>query len=496
MKSKWILTLFAAIPFASGLLVIQSCGGEGGPTGGGGGGLPGVTAQFMALLPDGQEGADYVGSETCSSAACHGNNGDPDSVPAHWQETEHSERGVGCERCHGPGSIHAANPSEDNILTFPKSNSPVVCAQCHGPLADQFNLSGHNLLIASPLDSAVQNPAGAKSSRCIACHSGLVRIEVNKAWDDNVDVFPTWSDEHIRTLAEDTLTKVPHIANCATCHDPHKRTANLTDTGEEVQLRRQVFNMDTAPVGPDTTPATFTLYNHACAQCHNGRGASATDAKLTSSTSRPNMHDSNQFNMMLGFGGFEDEEPIERYTAHATAPGQCSKCHMPESNHSFKANYDKGCNPCHSATDAASRVAQTRNNIIDALLALRERMKNWAVATFPGQTGNEIFWDYTSMIGAEGYTAPSQALIPLQIKRARHNYYFVIRSGDYGVHNGPYARHLISEANEEIDNLPGGPYAPGGGRAPTSNLTLAQKLQILQADQKKAAQADLKEIGN
>jgi hypothetical protein len=203
------------------------------------------------------------------------------------------------------------------------------------------------------------------------------------------------------------------------------------------------------------------------------------------------MHDSNQFNMLLGFGGFEDEEPIERYTAHATAPGQCSKCHMPESNHSFKANYDKGCNPCHTATDAASRVAQTRNNIIDALLALRQRMSNWSTATYDAP-GEEIFWEYTSNITAEGFTAPSQAGVPIQIKRARHNYYFVIRSGDYGVHNGPYARHMITEANEEIDDLPGGPFAPGG-RAPTSNLTLAQKLQILEADRKKASEADTRE---
>lgn len=487
MKSKWIPTLFAAVPFTVGILVLQSCGGEGGPRGGGGG-LPGVTAQFIALMSPEQQGADYIGTESCSTAQCHG--GDPEPIQAHWQETTHADRGVGCERCHGPGSAHQANPTTTNILTFPKNASPVVCAQCHGPTSEQFNLSGHNLLVASPVESAVQNPAGAKTSRCIACHSGLMRIKVNKGAD-----LGTMSDQEIREISEATLTQVPHIANCATCHDPHKRTGNLTDTGDEVQLRRQVFNMDIGPVAPDSVPASFTTYDHACAQCHNGRGASATDAKLNSGTSRPNMHDSNQFNMMLGFGGFEDEEPIERYTAHATVPGQCSKCHMPDSNHSFKVSYDKSCTPCHTATDAATRIATTRNDIIDRLLALRERMKNWAVATYPGQPGNIYFWEYTSNIGAEGFTAPPQAGVPIQIKRARHNYYFVIRSGDYGAHNAVYARHLITEANEEIDALAGGPFAPSGGRSPQSSLSNAQKLQILEKDRKKAQQADVRDTG-
>jgi len=497
MMSKWILTLIAAVPFTAGLLVLQSCGGEGGPKSGSDG-LPGVSAQFLALLSDNQKGAQYIGAEACGNAACHGGASKPgrtadDPIYTHWKETTHATKGVTCERCHGPGSRHQADPeAEGLILTFPKVASPVVCAQCHGPLANQFNLSGHNLLIAAPVEEGIQNPAQyGRSSRCITCHSGLVRIEESKG----VDVG-AMSDDTIRELCEATLTEVPHIANCATCHNPHSKTGNVTDTGEEKQLRKQTFNNDTAPIGPSTTATSFTTYNHICAQCHNGRGADGRDAKLLSGTARPNMHDSNQFNMLMGVensGAEGSSPPVPRNTAHSEAPGQCSKCHMPDSNHSFKVSYDKSCAPCHTAVDAATRIATTRNDIVDKLLALRTRMSNWSEYAYPGQEGNDIFWEYTSTITAEGYTAPAQGAVPIAIKRARHNYYFVIRSGDYGAHNAPYARYLITVANENIDGLGGGPFK--ATRAPASNLSFEQKLQILKNDAKRAREIDMRETG-
>lgn len=38
--------------------------------------------------------------------------------------------GVGCESCHGPGSIHAEDPSDDNILA---GNDEHICVRCHDP---------------------------------------------------------------------------------------------------------------------------------------------------------------------------------------------------------------------------------------------------------------------------------------------------------------------------------------------------------------------------
>lgn len=442
MKSRWLISLVACIPMAAALLAIQSCGGVGGPATTTAGGNT-VTADFLALLSPEQKSATYIGDKEC--AKCHGGETDPTKHYAQWQQTKHASKGVGCESCHGPGSVHKANNNATAILSLPGSGSPVVCAQCHGPIMDQYNFSAHKEYIDHAVSSGTTSAVYTKNYRCLACHSGLFRETI---YDQGKDVTD-FTDDQLMQIAKDTIAVAPHTANCVTCHDPHATTGNLTSLGEEAQLRHKVFNTDTSQIAPGTTPAQFTKFDHECAQCHNGRGANPSDAALVANPSRPNMHASNQFNMLMGIAGVEGTGVVDRNTAHATAPGQCSKCHMPDSRHSFTVSYDKSCAPCHTAADAAARAESIKSTILDELTALQARLESWATTTY----GNSLFWEYTSNITAEGLTPPNQASVPIEIKRARHNYYFVIMSGDYGVHNAPYAKTLIRVANQNLDAL-------------------------------------------
>ncbi|MCW5935857.1 MAG: cytochrome c3 family protein [Fimbriimonadaceae bacterium] len=476
MKAKWFVTLFAVVPLAAALISVSSCGGEGGPTSGNGGGLPGVTEQFLALLTPAQKNASYIGADACGT--CHNGRAEGgEQIFAHWQETKHASVGVTCERCHGPGSAHQANPSAENILTSPKSLSAVVCAQCHGKTYDEWQASAHSKLLQSPVEEAVNNPDRyGRTNRCVACHSNIFRVENDKGVD-----LGSLTDEEIIKLADETLTESPHTATCATCHNPHAQTKNLTDNGKEAQLRHAVFSTDTTTVGAGSRPADFTKFNHICAQCHNGRGANPADQALQNGTARPNMHDSNQYNMLLGFGGVEGGGPVKRNTAHSQAPGQCSKCHMPDSRHTFTVSYDKGCNPCHTPADAAARATSTRDDVIGQLFALKNRMEAYAQANY----GDADLWDYTSVITAEGKTPPDQNLVPIELKRARHNYYFVVRSGDYGVHNAPYAKHLIQVANDNLDSV-------NVGRPQKKGVSVAQMRKVIEETRARSNRADAK----
>ncbi len=463
MKARW-LTLFASVPLIVGTVLLQSCGGVGGPSNPAtspGSSTP--SQNFLALMTAEQKASKYIGPEACSAATCHG--GAPSAhvstqlasfKPATagtnhyttWKNTVHATKGVTCESCHGPGSAHQAAPKNADgsvhaMLTFPKIASTEVCGQCHGPIHDQWSASKHSELITSPITSTVSSPAGSgQSSRCFLCHGGLTRAQYMENGTDPSQMTTT----QIVQVANDILNVVPSTALCSTCHNPHSKTGNLTKNGEDEQLYHAVASLDSTPIAPGTTAAQFTAPNQICGQCHNGRATNGTDAFLTSNTSRPSAHHSNQFNTLLGVGGSEGlGGPPQRMGTHAQTPGQCTTCHMPSSRHTMTVSYDQGCAPCHTANDAANRASTLKTEVVNSLTALSNRMAVWAQTKF----GDPTFWDYTSNI-ASGKTAPAQSLIPIEVKRARHNYYYLVISNDYGIHNPIYARYLLKIA---ADNL-------------------------------------------
>ena len=517
---RLLILMFAILPLGAALMVLQSCGGQGGATGKGPGAIS-PTAAFLALLPISQANASYIGTDKC--ATCHNDPSNPHF--SEWQLTKHAANNVTCERCHGPGSIHAASPgtapiqadpTTSNILTLPNVTSPTVCAQCHGPIADDYNASAH----AGDVEPGNNgSPAtNVSSSRCSACHQGVVRVASydnpanapgTDGWSNVTQALAyQWAGFDATGANYNANSPTAHTASCVTCHNPHKITGNLDKDGEEHQIRHATTNTDQvasssfangtliggygANTGGNSTAPSFQTVDQVCAQCHNGRGVTPTDAKLATGTSRPSMHDSPQFNMLMGFGGMEEDGagvvqlPSTRNMAHATAPGQCSGCHMgdPAHSHKFIANAGPGCAPCHSVDDAAAKQVTVTNDVITRMYNLQQRMRGWAAANaaFNGLINKADLWDYTSLLPV-GDTAPAQNLIPASVKRSRHNYYMVLNDKSLGVHNYPYTVYMITIANDNLDTAG----APAIARP--AGLTIQQMKASILADLKRAQQA-------
>lgn len=433
------------------VMILSGCGGGGTVVADGD-----LNAQFAALLSPAQRASAYVGSQVC--ADCHNAAGDPKYN--HWQQTYHAQVNVGCEGCHGPGGAHvaanragAALQGDALILAGRLANSPYVCGQCHneGAMADgQYTAWAH-----SPHSHVVEDTVGSNRT-CIRCHISVFHNEQVITGND-VDAIPASELTAYANFFNEQLDagdphKLINSADCVSCHKPHEVTGNVVKNGKDAQVRHAVYvdptdTEEIAKIGPGATPTQYSTFDHACGKCHNGRGANPSDAGLNAATSRPSMHDSNQFNMLVGMSAVEgDTPPVRRFMSHATIEKQCVSCHMGESGHghSFTAK-TTSCVPCHSAADAANRIAVTKNDTIERLATVLSRLRQWGIDT----SGNVNGWEYSALGGPS-----TQTTIPIQIKRARHNYYFVIRDLSFGVHNGPYARHLLDEAHRQMDNIP------------------------------------------
>jgi predicted CXXCH cytochrome family protein len=226
-----------------------------------------------------------------------------------------AEWNVGCERCHGAGSAHAANPTRLNILN-PARQSYVdandTCIQCHSqgqplknPIAGQY------------YDWPVGYRAGLKLS-------DFWKLEDHKLGDLTFTHFPDGTAHKNRMQGNDFSQSLMYArgVTCFSCHDPH-------GSDNEAMLRKPI--------------------NQVCLTCHGPNTQNGPHAVT-----------------------------IEAHTHHAPgSPGsQCVSCHMPRieqtigkvnvSSHTFRfippAETDKlgipnACNTCHQDKTTAWAAA-------------------------------------------------------------------------------------------------------------------------------------------
>jgi protein-arginine kinase activator protein McsA len=374
--------------------------------------------------------------------------------------------GVQCESCHGPAGNHAANP--DDVAVRPRAEvASTVCGGCHTgsqqPTFEEWSASEHAEVAEPDLDA----------NSCGRCHLGPVRIAMLKG-----QAVP--QNEH-------TLGVV-----CATCHLPHRAQAytnflngfiNFTNTltGRAITLAntnlgRVYTNQVRNPLAStkdyflktsDTFSNKYDPGINICGQCHNHRGAS-----WTSNSRAP--HHSPQYNMLLGTVGELDTGAAPQFpSTHSRLEKQCVTCHMqiqepqygpPQvpavTGHQFTVTSFEVCAPCHgSASNAEGLVALSRQNITNQISFLQATLNYWATTQAPEALRTKYgtrSWEYTNpgdlSPGGPGPSSSEQALIPVNIRKARYNLYLVLYDGSFGAHNGPYAVTLLDTAQTWVED--------------------------------------------
>ena len=119
-----------------------------------------ATIDRVVVAPPMIPGAKYVGMETCGT--CHEKAVRDFKFSSHARMTipdpKGKREGVGCEGCHGPGSLHVeAGGGRGKFIVNPMKN-PDACFQCHIDKQAEFSLPYHH-------------PVKEGRMSCMNCHN-------------------------------------------------------------------------------------------------------------------------------------------------------------------------------------------------------------------------------------------------------------------------------------------------------------------------------------
>jgi predicted CXXCH cytochrome family protein len=186
------------------------------------------------VAPPHIEGATFVGSESC--ADCHETITKPFVTAAHARLRAKGTNAVemGCESCHGGGSIHVeAGGGRDNIVN-PK-RSPEICFDCHLDKRGEFSLPHHHPV-----------PEGKLS--CSDCHDphkgpGVRGMGTTFARADETCVRCHTAQRGPFVFEHEAVRE-----GCTTCHTAHGSVNNklLTERNQALCLKCH-FQQQTTP---------------------------------------------------------------------------------------------------------------------------------------------------------------------------------------------------------------------------------------------------------
>lgn len=231
---------------------------------------------------------------------CHTTGGTQDGT---WLEAvpglgNFSEGGVGCESCHGPGSLHVDDPTKDNIdrvYEFAHADNAIGgldnkgSVQTPDEMGDDVNfLCGtcHNRGYKSPIDASggfikhheqwdefMTTDHNAGGMTCISCHDPHKRT----IWDGD-GITKTCSSCHADQAAKQSHND---MANCVDCHMPFaaKSGTKIGESGYRGDVRshlmritvntESMFTEDGSAVRDDAERPASLSPAHVCLGCHN-----------------------------------------------------------------------------------------------------------------------------------------------------------------------------------------------------------------------------------
>jgi predicted CXXCH cytochrome family protein len=220
-----------------------------------------------------------------------------------------TEWNVGCERCHGPGSLHVAHPTRANIVN-PQRLAPVAandtCIQCHS--------QGQPL--SNPIAGKYYDwPVGYTVGKNLA---DFWKLEELKPGVTNFFQFADMTGHKNRMQGNDFVQSNMYHRQirCFDCHQVHsaQNPSNLIATGNQLCLTCH-NNQNPAGLHGTVSEHTHHAANSAGSQC------TACHMPRIEQTIKDNFVASHTFRFI---------SPVE--TQQSGIPNPCTSCHAGKSN--------------------------------------------------------------------------------------------------------------------------------------------------------------------
>lgn len=166
-----------------------------------------VTTSRTMLAPPEIAGAEFVGTKTC--AECHAELVRDFSSATHARIKANGRNAmdIGCESCHGPGSLHNQSGGAAHTIINPRK-SPSVCFQCHLDTRGQFNLPNHHPVIEGKVT-------------CADCHSSHKGNAIVGGGTSLATEQQTCAKCHTAQAGPYVFEHEAVREGCSTCHTPH-----------------------------------------------------------------------------------------------------------------------------------------------------------------------------------------------------------------------------------------------------------------------------------
>lgn len=248
-------------------------------------------------------GAALVGTSGCS--ACHRDLGG--QFAAHG----HSEAGVGCESCHGPGGNHVPFPSRRDLYV---DVSVANCAQCHGSLDAPDTIPARDGYIA-PLAqySELRASGGHADFNCGYCHDPHATSRTADAGGIRNDCTACHEEMNLAFHEGETYTRGDYVEplTCRSCHMPLTGLSSTALGPDAIgpdaragDVRGHIFRIDVVNssfaamfdesgtvVRNDEQGRAAVTIDFVCLRCHNGIGSAFSIRATTAIEIAADMHE-------------------------------------------------------------------------------------------------------------------------------------------------------------------------------------------------------------